>query len=89
MVVPTAGRPIGLGNGSSPEAAIVAAAGVLKGKQATTVGKCALDITQVGGKYVEKPLVVDGNLISCGTWHDYDTQFMKIFIRQLKDTAKE
>jgi protease I len=62
---------------------IAAAAGVLKGRRATTVGKCALDITQVGGTYVDQPLVLDGNLISCRTWHDYDTQFMKVFIRQL------
>jgi protease I len=63
---------------------IVAAAGVLKGRRATTVGKCALDITQTGGTYVAQPLVVDGNLISCGTWHDYGTPFMKTFIRQLQ-----
>jgi protease I len=63
---------------------IVAAAGVLKGRRATTVGKCELDITQTGGTYVDQPLVVDGNLISCGTWHDYGTPFMKTFIRQLR-----
>jgi protease I len=62
---------------------IAAAAGVLQGRRATTVGKCALDITQVGGTYIDQPLVVDGNLISCRTWHDYDTQFMKVFINQL------
>jgi nitrous oxide reductase len=27
----------------------------------------------------------DGNLISCRTWHDYGTSFMKDFIRMLKD----
>jgi protease I len=67
---------------------IVAAAGVLKGRKMTTVGKCALDITQVGGTYLDQPLVVDGNLISCRTWHDYDTQFMKEFIRQLRKRAR-
>lgn len=67
---------------------IAAAAGVLKGRRATTVGKCALDITQTGGTYVEQSLVVDGNLISCGTWHDYGTPFMKTFIRQLKAGGK-
>lgn len=66
---------------------IAAAAGVLKGRRATTVGKCALDITQVGGAYVDEPLVVDGNLISCRTWHDYNTQFMKTFIRQLENVT--
>lgn len=62
---------------------IVAAAGVLKGRKMTTVAKCALDITQVGGEYVEQPLVIDGNLISCRTWHDYGTAYMKTFIAQL------
>jgi protease I len=63
---------------------IVAAAGVIKGRRLTTVAKCALDITQVGGTYVDQPLVVDGNLISCRTWHDYNTAFMKVFLRQLR-----
>jgi protease I len=62
---------------------IVAAAGVLKGRKMTTVAKCELDITQVGGTYLNQPLVIDGNLISCRTWHDYNTPYMKIFIQQL------
>lgn len=63
---------------------IAAAAGVLKGRTSTTVAKCALDIEQVGGTYSEKPCVVDGNLVSCRTWHDYGTEFMREFIRMLK-----
>jgi protease I len=66
---------------------IVAAAGVIKGRKMTTVGKCALDVTQFGGEYLEQPCVIDGNLISCGTWHDYHTPFMKQFIRQLLKVA--
>lgn len=62
---------------------IVAAAGVLKGRKMTTVAKCALDITQFGGQYVEEPLVVDRNLISCRTWHDYNTPYMKLFLEQV------
>ena len=62
---------------------IVAAAGVLKGRKMTTVAKCALDITQFGGEYLDQPLVVDGNLVSCRTWHDYGTPFMKTFIEKL------
>ena len=62
---------------------IVAAAGVLKGRKMTTVAKCALDITQVGGDYLNQPLVTDGNLISCRTWHDYGTPYMKTFIALL------
>jgi protease I len=66
---------------------IVAAAGVLKGRRMTTVAKCALDITQVGGQYIEQPLVVDGNLISCRTRHDYGTPYMRLFIEQLRKVA--
>ncbi len=62
---------------------IVAAAGVLKGRTMTTVAKCALDVTQFGGTYVDQPWVVDGNLISARTWHDYHTPFMKQFIEKL------
>jgi len=67
---------------------IVAAAGVLKGREMTTVAKCALDITEFGGRYNDQPLVVDGNLISCRTWHDYGTPYMKIFIDQIKERNK-
>ena len=64
---------------------IVAAAGVLEGRKMTTVGKCELDVTQVGGTFVNEPCVVDGNLVSAGTWHDYDTQFLKIFIEKMRE----
>lgn len=64
---------------------IVSAAGVVKGRRMTTVPKCALDVIQVGGTYVDQPFVVDGNLISARTWHDYNTQFMKTFLAQLAE----
>ena len=62
---------------------LASAAGMLKGRKMTTVAKCELDITQVGGEYLNQPMVIDGNLISCRTWHDYGTPFMKTFIAQL------
>ena len=31
--------------------------------------------------------VVDGNLVSAGTWHDYDTQFFKIFLQKMRESA--
>jgi protease I len=65
---------------------IVAAAGVLKGRKMTTVAKCALDITQVGGTYVEEPFVVDGNLVSARTWHD-NTWLLREFVRMLKQAT--
>lgn len=66
---------------------IAAAAGVLQGRTLTTVAKCALDITQFGGTYVNQPSVVDGNLVSARTWHD-NTPLMRDFIRVLKESAR-
>jgi protease I len=65
---------------------IVAAAGVLAGRTMTTVAKCALDVTQVGGRYVDQPCVVDGNLVSARTWHD-NTALLKQFVSMLKAAA--
>lgn len=62
---------------------IAAAAGVCAGRTLTTVAKCALDITLVGGKYVDQPCVVDDNLVSARTWHD-NTLLLKEFVRLLK-----
>jgi len=62
---------------------IVAAAGVLKGRTMTTVAKCALDITQVGGRYVDQACVVDGNMASARTWHD-NTALFQQFVKMLK-----
>ena len=62
---------------------IAAAAGVLNGRTMTTVAKCALDVTQAGGKYVNSPCVVDGNMVSARTWHD-NTALLKQFVAMLK-----
>ena len=61
---------------------IVAAAGVLSGRTMTTVAKCALDITQVGGTYVDRQCVTDGHLVSARTWHD-NTALLKQFVAML------
>ncbi len=68
---------------------IAAAAGLLKGRKATTVPKCALDITSFGGSHVDQPYVVDGNIISCRTWHDYGSPFMREFIRMLRSATRQ
>lgn len=66
---------------------IIAAAGGLQGgRRATTVAKCALDITQTGGVYVNEPFVVDGNLVSAGTWHNYDTPFFRTFVQKMRES---
>jgi protease I len=62
---------------------IVSAAGVIRGRTVTTVAKCALDAEQGGAKYVDRPVVVDGNLVTARTWHDYATfvrEFMKLVL---------
>ncbi len=65
---------------------IAAAAGMLRDRTATTVAKCALDITQVGGRYVDRPCIVDGNLVSARTWHDH-TDLLKRFIQHLMEST--
>ncbi|MDB5338272.1 MAG: peptidase [Planctomycetaceae bacterium] len=62
---------------------IIAAAGCIAGRKATTVAKCAIDITSFGGLYIDEPCVVDGNLVSARTWHD-NTPFMREFLKLLK-----
>jgi protease I len=66
---------------------IAAAAGCLKGRTATTVAKCALDITQFGGKYVDDACVVDGNLVSSRVWADYSKMFGPL-IAKLDEAAR-
>ena len=63
---------------------IVAAAGVMPGRTMTTVAKCALDITQVGGTYIDRACVVDGHMVSGRTWHD-NTPLLKQFVKMLKE----
>ncbi|MBI3469174.1 MAG: DJ-1/PfpI family protein [Planctomycetes bacterium] len=62
---------------------LVAAAGVLRGRTATTVRKCRYDIEFSGGKYLDQEVVVDGNLVTARTWHD-NTAFLREFIKLLK-----
>ena len=61
---------------------IVSAAGVIKGRMVTTVAKCALDAEQGGATYVDRPIVVDGNLVTARTWHD-NAPFMREFMKML------
>jgi protease I len=61
---------------------IVSAAGCIEGKTVTTVAKCAKDAEQGGAKYVDKPVVIDGNVVSARTWHD-NTPFMRAYMKML------
>ena len=80
----TAGKPVAV---VCHGIEIVSAAGVIKGRTVTTVAKCALDARQGGAKYVDQPVVTDGNLVSARTWHD-NTPFMKQFMKMLLAAGK-
>ena len=77
-------KPIGL---TCHGVEIVSAAGVIRGRTVTTVAKCQLDAEQGGAKYVDQPMVKDGNIISCRTWHDY-AQFFPPFMKMLNAARK-
>lgn len=66
---------------------ILAAAGCLVGRTATTVAKCALDITHSGGRYVNQGVVVDGPIVTARTWHD-NTALLREFLRLLESRGK-
>jgi protease I len=60
---------------------ILATANVLKGKTVTTVKKCRFDAEVCGAAYVDKEVVVSGNIVTSRTWHDnwaFMREYMKI-----------
>ena len=62
---------------------ILTAADVIEGKTVTTVAKCALDARQGGAEYVDREVVVEGNLVTARTWHD-NTPLMREFLKMLR-----
>ncbi|MFO0801377.1 MAG: DJ-1/PfpI family protein [Gemmataceae bacterium] len=64
---------------------IVAAADVIRGRDVTTVAKCKLDAEFSGGMYVDREVVVSGNLVTARTWHD-NPAWMRAFVRLLKES---
>jgi protease I len=65
---------------------ILTAADCIRGRTVTTVAKCALDAQQGGATYVDRPCVVDGNLVTARTYHD-NTLLLKNFVQLLKAAA--
>ena len=65
---------------------ILTAADCIRGRTVTTVAKCAMDAQQGGATYVDRPVVVDGNLVSARTWND-NTLLLKHFVQMLKAAA--
>jgi protease I len=62
---------------------LLTAAGVIRGRRVTTVAKCRLDAEQGGARYVDREVVVDGNLVTARTWHD-NTALLREFLKLLK-----
>ncbi|MBA4188453.1 MAG: peptidase [Planctomycetaceae bacterium] len=63
---------------------ILAAADVIRGKEVTTVAKCKLDCEFSGGIYLDREVLVTGNLVTCRTWHD-NPAWMREFFRLLRN----
>jgi protease I len=63
---------------------IAARAGVLKGRTVTTVKKCRFDAEVCGAAYVDREVVVSGNLVTARTWHD-NHAWMREFMKLLCD----
>jgi protease I len=61
---------------------ILTAADVIRGRTVTTVAKCARDAAQGGARYVDRPVAVDGNLVTARTWHD-NAPFLREFMKLL------
>ncbi|MBA61301.1 MAG: peptidase [Planctomycetaceae bacterium] len=62
---------------------ILTSAGIINGRNVTTVAKCAMDAEQGGGNYVDQQTVVDGNIVSARTWHD-NAPLMRTFLEMLE-----
>lgn len=62
---------------------IVAAADVIRGKEVTTVAKCRFDAEFSGGTYVDREVVVSGNLVTARTWHD-NPAWMREYVKLLR-----
>lgn len=62
---------------------IVAAADVIRGREVTTVAKCKLDCEFSGGRYVDREVVVSGNLVTARTWHD-NPSWMREYLKLLR-----
>ena len=68
---------------------ILTSAGIIQGRNVTTVAKCAMDAEQGGGNYVDQETVVVRNIVSARTWHD-NAPLMKTFLEMLNAaTAKD
>jgi protease I len=61
---------------------ILASAGIAKGRTITTVKKCRFDAEVCGATYVDREVVVSGNIVTARTWHD-NWAWMREFMKML------
>ena len=54
-----------------------------RSQNAIFLAKCAQDAEQGGARYVDQPVVVDVNLVTARTWHDYGA-FFREFMKMLQ-----
>jgi protease I len=74
------GKPVA---GTCHAGLILSKAGVLSGKTCTAYPALACDIEAAGGKFVDREVVVDGNLITARAWPD-NPAWMREFIAAVK-----
>ena len=63
---------------------LLTAGDCIRGKKVTAVPKCQMDAEQGGATFLNQPVVRDGNVICCRTWHDY-TPFFQQYIKMLEE----
>jgi len=61
---------------------ILTASDIVQGREVTTVAKCAMDAEQGGATYLDKEVVVSGNIVTARTWHD-NAPLMRTFLEML------
>jgi protease I len=61
---------------------IIAAADIIKGRECATVKKCRFDVEFSGGIYLDREVVISGNLVTARTWHD-NPAWMREYIKLL------
>ena len=58
---------------------VLAAAGLIAGRTVTCHTHVRIDVEHAGGKYVDKPAVRDGKLVTAQTWNDHPEFYREIF----------
>ncbi|WP_214103876.1 DJ-1/PfpI family protein [Acrocarpospora catenulata] len=63
---------------------VLAAAGVLKGRECSAYPACAPDVEQAGAVWMDSPAHVEGNLVTGRAWPDHP-EWMRAFMKVLRD----